>query len=67
MGVITTEQEISCSVPAKRLFKSLAHDAGVLMPKLIPEFFKSFENIQGDGGVGTIQLVTFNVEGIQSS
>lgn len=65
MGVITTEQEISCSIPAKRMFKSLVFGADELFPKIIPQFFKSFENVEGDGGVGSIKLVTFNVEGIE--
>jgi len=64
MGVITSEQEISCSlISAKRLFKCFVFDADELMPRIIPHFFKSFETVEGDGGVGSIKLVTFTEEG----
>ncbi|KAH6769630.1 hypothetical protein C2S52_014433 [Perilla frutescens var. hirtella] len=62
MGVITVEQEISCSLTPSRLFKSFVLDADKLMPKIMPNFFKSFETVEGDGGVGSIKLVTLTAE-----
>lgn len=29
------------------------------MPKVLPGFFKSFETVHGDGGAGTIKLITW--------
>lgn len=63
MGVITVEQEISCSLPPSRLFKSFVLDPANLFPKILPNLFKSFKTIEGDGGVGSITLVTFSAEG----
>ncbi|XP_047950069.1 major allergen Pru av 1-like [Salvia hispanica] len=59
MAPITADQEISCSLPPQKLFKAFVLDANELMPKVIPNFFKSFETIEGDGGVGSVMLVTF--------
>ena len=34
-------------------------DADKLMPKLVPQAFKSMEVIQGDGGPGSIKQIYF--------
>ncbi|XP_075478672.1 major allergen Pru ar 1-like [Primulina tabacum] len=59
MGLITYEDEVICSIPPAKLFKALVHDGDHLIPKVLPEAFKSIKNIEGDGGVGSIKLVTF--------
>lgn len=60
MGVITDEQELISSIPPAKLFKSFVLDADNLLPKILPGAFKSFETLEGDGGVGTVKLITFN-------
>ncbi|KAK6161053.1 hypothetical protein DH2020_004443 [Rehmannia glutinosa] len=64
MGVITYEHEVPSSIPPARLFKSFILDADNLIPKVLPGAFKSFEILEGDGGVGTVKLITFG-EGSQ--
>ncbi|KAK4405509.1 Major allergen Pru av 1 [Sesamum angolense] len=59
MGVLTYEDELIFSVPPARLFKSLVLDGDNLIPKVLPHGFKSFQILEGDGGPGTIKLVTF--------
>ncbi|KAK4425916.1 Major pollen allergen Bet v 1-M/N [Sesamum alatum] len=59
MGVLTFEDEVVCSIPPAKLFKALILDGDNLIPKLLPHAFKSFENLEGDGGPGTVKLVTF--------
>ncbi|KAI3469329.1 hypothetical protein Pfo_025992 [Paulownia fortunei] len=64
MGVITYDQEVTSSIPPARLFKAFILDADNLIPKVLPQAFKSFEILEGDGGVGTVKLITFG-EGSQ--
>ncbi|KAL1548144.1 major allergen Pru av 1-like [Salvia divinorum] len=59
MAPITVDHEISCSLTPQKLFKAFVVDANELMPKVVPNFFKSFQTIEGDGGVGSVTLVTF--------
>ncbi|KAL8481433.1 hypothetical protein ACS0TY_027803 [Phlomoides rotata] len=63
MGVIIDEFEATVSITPQRLFKSFILDIDNFMPKAIP-FIKNFKCIEGDGGVGTIKLVTY-IEGDQ--
>ncbi|XP_073155037.1 major allergen Pru av 1-like [Henckelia pumila] len=64
MGVITFEHEVSSSIPAPKLFKAFILDGDNLIPKVMPQAIKSVETLQGDGGPGTIKLITFG-EGSQ--
>ncbi|KAK4483292.1 hypothetical protein RD792_010477 [Penstemon davidsonii] len=64
MGVITYEQEISSSIPPSKMFKAFILDADNLIPKILPQAVKSVEILEGDGGAGTVKLVTFG-EGSQ--
>ncbi|XP_059647215.1 major allergen Pru ar 1-like [Cornus florida] len=64
MGLISYEMEITSSVPAAKLFKAFVLDADNLIPKILPQAIKSVEIIQGDGGVGTIKVISFG-EGSQ--
>ncbi|KAL8481434.1 hypothetical protein ACS0TY_027804 [Phlomoides rotata] len=57
MGMIIDELEITGSIPPARLFKAFVLDSENMLPKIFP-FFKSFETIEGHGGVGTIKLIT---------
>ncbi|XP_059647251.1 major strawberry allergen Fra a 1-2-like [Cornus florida] len=59
MGVISYDMEITSSIPPAKMFKAFVLDADNLIPKILPQAIKSVEIIQGDGGVGTIKLVTF--------
>ncbi|KAF9677967.1 hypothetical protein SADUNF_Sadunf08G0163000 [Salix dunnii] len=62
MGVITLENEFPVNVSPAKLFKAYCLDTVALMPKILPEYIKSSEIIEGNGGPGTIRKITF-VEG----
>ncbi|KDP27857.1 hypothetical protein JCGZ_18937 [Jatropha curcas] len=59
MGVSTFTQEYTSPVAPSRMFKALILDSNILIPKLLPQFIKSVDIIQGGQGAGTIELVTF--------
>ena len=59
MAVVTVSQEITSPVAAPRLFKAMALERHILIPKLLPHAFKSVEVVEGDGGVGTVTKTTF--------
>jgi hypothetical protein len=42
------------------MFTALIVDSRYLLPKLLPQFVKDVNIIQGDGGAGTIEQVNFN-------
>jgi hypothetical protein len=46
-------------IPPARLFKSFLLDGDNLMPKVAPQHFTGAENIEGNGGPGTIKKITF--------
>ncbi|XP_059643189.1 major allergen Pru ar 1-like [Cornus florida] len=64
MGVISYDIEITSSIPPAKMFKAFVLDADTLIPKILPQAIKSVEILEGDGGPGTIKLVTFG-EGSQ--
>ncbi|KAK4374479.1 hypothetical protein RND71_005156 [Anisodus tanguticus] len=64
MGVITYETKTLSSIPPAKLFKALVLDADTLIPKILPQAIKNVEILHGDGGAGTIKLITFG-EGSQ--
>lgn len=41
------------------MFKAAVLDADTLIPKILPQAIKSVEILEGDGGAGTIKLITF--------
>ncbi|KAK9997584.1 hypothetical protein SO802_022270 [Lithocarpus litseifolius] len=57
MGVTTFTQEITTKVSPARMFKALILDIH-LVPKIMPQFIKSIEFVEGDGGVGSIKKTT---------
>ena len=59
MGVITYDMEITSSIPPARMFKAFVLDGDNLIPKILPQAIKSVELIEGDGGVGSVKLITF--------
>jgi len=59
MGVISFDHDIASPVPAAKLFKALVIDADTLVPKILPQAIKCVEIVEGDGGAGTIKLITF--------
>lgn len=63
MAPITYDYEVSCSISPARLFKAFILD-DQLIPNVLPQAIKSVETIQGNGGVGTVKLITFG-EGSQ--
>lgn len=65
MGVSTFTQEYTSPVAPSRMFKALILDSNILIPKLLPQFIKSVDVIQGGEGAGTIEQVNFT-EGYQS-
>ncbi|PWA93503.1 vegetative storage protein, VSP [Artemisia annua] len=58
MTVVTTEFELSSSLPASKLFKAY-DDFENVAPKVDPETYKALVTVEGDGGVGTIRDVHF--------
>ncbi|OMO61047.1 hypothetical protein COLO4_33593 [Corchorus olitorius] len=59
MGVFTYESEVVTSIPPAKMFKACILDGDKLIPKIVPNAFKSVEYIQGEGGPGSIKKVTF--------
>ncbi|KAK4477814.1 hypothetical protein RD792_017077 [Penstemon davidsonii] len=59
MGVITYEHEITSSIPQKKVFKAFVLDADNLLPKILPQAVKSVQILEGNGGVGTLKLITY--------
>uniref|UniRef100_A0A5B6YZ61 Putative major allergen Pru ar 1 n=1 Tax=Davidia involucrata TaxID=16924 RepID=A0A5B6YZ61_DAVIN len=57
MGVTTCDTELTSSIPPAKMFKAFVLDA-------LPHAIKSTEILEGDGGPGTIKLITFG-EGSQ--
>ncbi|XP_050216141.1 major strawberry allergen Fra a 1.05-like [Mercurialis annua] len=64
MGVVSYEMVVSSSIPAAKLYKALILEGDTLIPKILPQAVKSVQILEGDGGPGTIKLVTFG-EGSQ--
>ncbi|PWA41937.1 ribonuclease 1 [Artemisia annua] len=58
MSTATIVVEVASSHPAETVFKHFC-DFHVIAPKVNPSLFKSIETLEGNGGVGTIKLVTF--------
>ncbi|KAK7272979.1 hypothetical protein RIF29_14024 [Crotalaria pallida] len=48
------------SVGLETLWKALTKDLSVITQKVIPDIVKEVKVVEGDGGVGTILLFTFN-------
>ncbi|KAL3505676.1 hypothetical protein ACH5RR_031058 [Cinchona calisaya] len=59
MGVTNYSQEIICPVAPSRMFKALILDSRTLIPKLLPQFIKNVDILQGGGGPGSIEQVNF--------
>ncbi|CAH2080516.1 unnamed protein product, partial [Thlaspi arvense] len=45
--------------PPARAFKAFFLDGDKLIPKIMPQAFKSIEILEGDGGAGTIKKINF--------
>ncbi|CAJ1963310.1 unnamed protein product [Sphenostylis stenocarpa] len=58
MGIVTTESEIVFAVAPARLYKAIVLDSSNFFPKALPNFVKSVEIIEGDGGPGTIKKLS---------
>lgn len=59
MGATTITQEFTCPIAPARMFTALIVESNNLIPKLLPQFIKSVDLIQGDGGSGSIEQVNF--------
>ncbi|KAK8623905.1 hypothetical protein V6N13_065265 [Hibiscus sabdariffa] len=64
MGVFTYESEVITAIPPCKMFRACILDGDKLIPKVVPQAFKSVEYIQGNGEPGSIKKVTFG-EGSQ--
>ncbi|KAE8685763.1 Major pollen allergen Bet v 1-M/N [Hibiscus syriacus] len=64
MGVFTYKSEVITAIPPAKMFKTCILDGDNLIPKVVPQAFKSVEYIQGNGEPGSIKKVTFG-EGSQ--
>ena len=60
MGATTFTHDYSSLVAPSRMFKALIVDSRNLLPKLLPQFVKDVNVIQGDGEAGSIEQVNFN-------
>ena len=56
MGVQKTEVEAPSTLPADKLFNGFILDMDTIIPKAFPQFIKSVEILEGDGGVGSVKL-----------
>nr|XP_027188028.1 pathogenesis-related protein STH-2-like [Cicer arietinum] len=59
MGVTTFTHDYSSPIAPSRMFKALITDSSNLLPKLLPQFIKDVNLIQGNGEPGTIEQVNF--------
>ncbi|KAL8484915.1 hypothetical protein ACS0TY_027279 [Phlomoides rotata] len=59
MGVIKITQEFTSPIARDRVFKAVVLESNILLPKLLPQFFKSIDLLKGDGGVGSVEQVNF--------
>ncbi|KAG5101371.1 hypothetical protein JHK84_046340 [Glycine max] len=62
MGIFTFEDETTSPVAPATLYKALVTDADNVIPKAV-EAFRSVENLEGNGGPGTIKKITFVEDG----
>nr|GEY57036.1 root allergen protein-like [Tanacetum cinerariifolium] len=58
MSTECLEIEVASPFPAEKVFKVFS-DFHNIAPKVYPEVYKCIDTIEGDGGVGTIRLLTF--------
>lgn len=59
MGVTSYTQEFRCPIAPDRMFRALIVESSDLIPRLLPQFIRSVELVQGDGGAGSIEQVNF--------
>ncbi|KAK2970440.1 hypothetical protein RJ640_015536 [Escallonia rubra] len=58
-GCCTYDMEIPSSISVPKLFKAFVLDSHNLIPKILPAAVKSVEFVEGNGGAGSIKLITF--------
>ena len=59
MGPLTFTDESSSPLPPARAFKALILHGDNLIPKIMPQAFKSIKILEGNGGAGTIKKINF--------
>ncbi|CAH2080514.1 unnamed protein product [Thlaspi arvense] len=59
MGPLSFTDKTSSPIPLARAFKALILEGDNLIPKIMPQAFKSIDVIEGDGGAGTIKKINF--------
>jgi len=57
MGATSITQELTCPIAPAHMFKALIVGLNSLIPKLLPQFIKSVELVQGNGGAESIEQV----------
>ncbi|KAK4586576.1 hypothetical protein RGQ29_023646 [Quercus rubra] len=60
MGIFAYDFETTSVITPDRLFKAYAIDGDNLMPKVAPLAVESSKIIEGNGGPGTIKMITFS-------
>ena len=60
MGIFAYDFETTSIITPDRLFKAYAVDGDNLMPKVAPLAVESSKIIEGNGGPGTIKMITFS-------
>ncbi|CAI9097092.1 OLC1v1033412C1 [Oldenlandia corymbosa var. corymbosa] len=58
MVASTFEYEVTSTIPPERLIKALSFDKSYV-PKVFPQGVRSIDLLEGDGGVGSIFLITY--------
>lgn len=59
MVVSTFTHDYKSPIAPSRMFKALITDSSNLLPKLLPQFIKDINLIQGNGEAGSIEQVNF--------
>lgn len=59
MVVTSYTEEFPCPIAPARMFRALIVEASDLIPRLLPQFIRSVELVQGNGGAGSIEQVNF--------
>ncbi|KDP35160.1 hypothetical protein JCGZ_10694 [Jatropha curcas] len=59
MTVSVLEHKLATPIPAAKLFKAIVTDGHSVLPKTLPQVFKNFEILEGNGGPGTIRKITY--------
>lgn len=58
MGAFTFDMEVATQISPAKMFKAFVLDAEKLIVKVLPQAIKSVATLEGNGGPGTIRLIS---------